>query len=526
MCILCFFAALAMALPLIKLENVNVALDGIPILRGINWRLMPGEHWSILGANGSGKSTLLKLIRGELWPAPGSGGRRVYAFDGDEQTTAVGIKEKIALVSPELQQRYLQQEWRLTGLQVVRSGFGGGDYVYQRLAPSQEYAAQSAVDLLGVAHLSARNIQELSTGELRRLLVARALAPTPRVLICDEICDGLDVDGRASLLQALDRVARGGTQLLYTTHRAEELIPALTHWLILEKGCITRHGSMFESGNTAPLPFSRHGVGAGNQKRDPSFQLADGDAEPSTPSRALIRIQHADVFLNQKQVLHGIDWELRAGQHWAILGPNGAGKTTLLKLICGDVHPAWGGRVQRFEFTARNTIWEVKRRIGFVSPELQANYRDSVTGAEAIASGFTSSIGLTRNVTPRQQQRVRRLIGWLGLGALAGKAVKTMSYGEFRNILLARALVHDPSILVFDEPFDGLDASAKAVMAKTLESVAAKGCSLIVVSHHAGDLPACTTHLARLAGGRIVAQGPVGPRDGDCPTPQARENAV
>ena len=169
--------------PLISLESVDVALGGTTILRGINWRLRAGEHWAILGGNGSGKSTLLKLIRGELWPAPG-GGRRVYGFDGDEQATAVGIREKIALVSPELQGRYLQQEWRLTGRQVIRSGFQGGDYVYQRPTRKQKDYAQSIGEMLGVDDLLERNVQELSTGELRKTLIARALAGSPRVLVC------------------------------------------------------------------------------------------------------------------------------------------------------------------------------------------------------------------------------------------------------------------------------------------------------------------------------------------------------
>src|SRR5881396_153535 len=117
----CFLAAPKMTLPLVSLENVDVVLDGQTILRGISWRLMPGEHWAILGGNGSGKSTFLRLVRGELWPAPGRG-KRTYAVNGKEQSTAVGVKAAMALVSPELQQRYLREEWRLTGRQVIESG--------------------------------------------------------------------------------------------------------------------------------------------------------------------------------------------------------------------------------------------------------------------------------------------------------------------------------------------------------------------------------------------------------------------
>ena len=180
-----------MTRPLIQLQDVEVAIDGRTILRGITWQLRPGEHWAVLGANGSGNSTLLKLLHGELWPAVGRG-KRVYAWDRVPQITAVGIKERIALVSPELQQRYLQQEWRLSGRQVVQSGFSGGDYAYQRLTRAQERRVDALLDSLAANHLTNRNIQEVSTGELRRLLIARALAPAPRILICDEICDGLD----------------------------------------------------------------------------------------------------------------------------------------------------------------------------------------------------------------------------------------------------------------------------------------------------------------------------------------------
>src|ERR1051325_2553987 len=137
-----------MTQPLVRLDNVDVALDGRAVLRGLQWSLLPGQNWAILGRNGSGKSTLLKLIRGDLWPAPGCGGRRVYAFDDQEQTTAVGIKEKIALVAPELQERYLQQTWKLTGLQVVHSGVLGGDYVYQKLSAAQQALAQSTIRLI------------------------------------------------------------------------------------------------------------------------------------------------------------------------------------------------------------------------------------------------------------------------------------------------------------------------------------------------------------------------------------------
>ena len=260
----------------------------------------------------------------------------------------------------------------------------------------------------------------------------------------------------------------------------------------------------------------------------PALRLASGPAGaselPSSKRRSfvregilvdakvLIQIERADVFLNERRVLRNINLEIKSGEHWAVLGPNGAGKSTLLKLIMGDLHPAWGGRVRRFEFTSRNTIWELRRRIGYVSPELQSNYRDDVTGAQAIASGFTSSIGVMLMPDRKQLAAAARLAEELGIGHLAGKSVLQMSYGEFRRVLLARALVHRPQLLICDEPFDGLDATGREEIGGLLERVAASGANLVVVTHHADDLPACLTHCVELEAGRVVFRGRMGRR--------------
>jgi ABC-type molybdenum transport system ATPase subunit/photorepair protein PhrA len=149
----------------------------------------------------------------------------------------------------------------------------------------------------------------------------------------------------------------------------------------------------------------------------------------------------------------------------------------------------------------------VKRKIGFISPELQSNYREPLTGSEVIASGFFSSIGLARRVSRTQQKRIAALIDELGLGDLAARSALEMSYGEFRRVLLARALVHKPELLICDEPFDGLDAKARARLAHALGEIARRGTSVVMVTHHRNDLPACITHVAELKSGAIVFRG-------------------
>jgi molybdate transport system ATP-binding protein len=485
--------------PLVELNSVNVSLSGSRVLTAINWSLLPGQHWAVLGGNGSGKSTFLKLVRGEVWPEPGRG-RRIYRLHG-EQRTAVGIKERMPLVSPEAQDRYLQIEWTHRALDVIYSGFAGTDYLFRKPTATQRARANELIRWLGIKGLLRRNVQELSTGELRRVLIARALASRPKVLLLDEVCDGLDAPARRTLLRALENVARSGTQLLFTTHRDEELIPLITHVLRLKDGRIAFQG---------PKVAAEAGL-EGQAPRAHKPASKNGLAELAPPvcaslgQRVLIHLEGADVYLNRSRVLSSLTWQMRDGENWAVFGSNGAGKSTFLKLVCGDIHPAAGSRVRRFEFTPRNTLWELRKRIGFVSPALQAGYREHLNTREIVASGFFSSVGLLDRVTRAQWRRVDDLLAAFGMTRLA--RVRAMSYGEFRKVLLLRAVVHHPVLVVCDEPFDGLDATAKRSFAEALDHVASNGTRLLTVTHHINDVPAATTHALVLENGRIVCQG-------------------
>src|SRR5262249_54861254 len=152
-------------------------------------------------------------------------------------------------------------------------------------------------------------------------------------------------------------------------------------------------------------------------------------------------IRNANVFLGRKRVLREINWEMRADQNWAVLGPNGAGKSTFLKLVFGDLQAAAGARIHRFGLRDGHTVWGIKAKIGYVSPEFQSNYAEELTGRKVIASGFFSSVGLTDRVTSRQWTKVRRLLRSFHFEPLSDKLLSQMSYGEVRAILTLRALV-------------------------------------------------------------------------------------
>jgi molybdate transport system ATP-binding protein len=475
---------------LIELREVDVALGGHRVLRGISWQLRCGQHWMIHGPNGSGKSTFLRLLRGEVWPAPNRG-ERLYRLDGATQMTAIEVRRHITLVSPETQERYLQQEWRMTARDVIHTGFAQSDLLYVKLTRAQSRRVETLAKELRIEPLMDRNMQSLSTGELRKVLIARAVVGHPAVLLLDEVCDGLDAAFRTGLLHMVETIARHGTQIVYTTHRADEPLSVITHELRFKDG-------RAERGRSVRVPKQR-------AARVPLASLHPRRQRDA--GGTLIQIENAEVFLDRTKVLQGIHWQLRRGEHWAVLGGNGAGKTTFLKLIASDLYPAFGSRVARFELKADNTIWDLRRRIGCVSPLLQTHYREQVTGEEVVASGFFSSIGLMEKPFASQLRRARALLNEFGLSHLRAQSMLAMSFGDLRKVLTLRALVHEPELLIFDEPFDGLDAGSRRDFRVALERIAARGTQLVVVTHHLDDLPHCITHGLFLESGRIAVAG-------------------
>nr|MCW1967377.1 ATP-binding cassette domain-containing protein [Anaerolineae bacterium] len=212
--------------PLVSLSHVNVSLNGTPVLHDICWVLNKGENWAITGHNGSGKSTLLRLIRGEVWPAPVDGGTRTYYFDAEPTNSPIGIRQKIALVSAEQQTRYTRQEWLLHGWQIVFTGLFDGDLLYRYPTEAEREQVWQSMARVGVADLFDANYQKLSQGQLRKLLIARALIRRPPVVALDEICVGLDPASRRQVLDLIEEVAADGTQVLYVNHRREEMLNA------------------------------------------------------------------------------------------------------------------------------------------------------------------------------------------------------------------------------------------------------------------------------------------------------------
>jgi molybdate transport system ATP-binding protein len=493
------------ARPLVELERASVTLGGAAVLRDVTLTLRAGDRWAVLGANGSGKSTLLRVLRGDQWLDPLlPGRRRFWSVDGEPSASPIGARERMALVGPEGQDEYARADLDLPVEAVIRSGLDGARYPVFPASRERTALVERAASAMAVAPLLRRRFLSLSRGEARRVLVARALAPGPEVLLLDEVCDGLDLASREALLERVAGAAAGVT-VVTATHREEEIFPGVARVLRLAGGRVMADDRA-ASGRAASgrVASGRVASGRAASGRAASGCAASGRTLAGRAALAPLVFDLSDVtvLVDGHPVLDRVTWSVRPGEAWGITGPNGAGKSTLVRLLAGEEQPATG-TIHRLDLGPRADAGQVRRRVGQVSPELQARHRFVASGESVVLSGFLGTVGLAEQPTPAQREAARRALAGLGLDHLREQRFLACSYGEQRLLLLARALVARPEALLLDEPFAGLSPEARHALAGTLSALRRDGTTLVLVSHHEDELEGLVDRRARLAGGRF-----------------------
>jgi molybdate transport system ATP-binding protein len=237
-------------------------------------------------------------------------------------------------------------------------------------------------------------------------------------------------------------------------------------------------------------------------KRSLRSRRNGSDSEP------VIELHHVTVTYDNHPILDDISWTVRAGERWAVVGPNGSGKTTLLSLVCGDHPQAYSNDVRLFgqRRGTGESIWDVKRRIGLVSPELHLYFTEPLTATETAATGFFDVLA-RRRTTPDQDATLRELLAEFGIAALAERPFARLSTGEQRLVLLVRALVKRPPLLILDEPFQGLDEQVIERTRDWLDEKLWPEQTLVFVSHYEEEIPRTVGRRLRLDGGRVVEVG-------------------
>ena len=507
----------SVAQPFITLKSATFRLGNRLVFENTSWIFCRHEQWAVIGANGSGKSLFADAIRGKL---PIVGGELIYHFKGAE---GLSPEERIGHVAFEdrrapLHGTVVQSRWNSSEQDPARSvvDFLSYDRVMSinpfevrraddRGRTAFEKRSRWALDLLSLGHFLDRDLLSLSNGETQRVHLARALSLPLRLLILDEPFIGLDAATRHHFRIALERLIRASLPILLLTARPDDLPRGITHCLLLDDCRVIGAGSC-----TDILKIARRFVGS----QTPSTRKRQVPPKPVRKEKAsprqqviLVELQNIAVRYGSATILNGIDWTIQRGESWALLGPNGSGKTTLLSLILGDNPQAYTNEVIVFgkRRGSGESIWELKRQIGWVSPELQLHFDDSITCLDAVLSGFHDTVGLFEPVTRRQKIAARKWLDRFKLNRLANAPLFSLSSGLQRMALLARALVKQPRLLVLDEPCQGLDPQHRDLFINSVDDLISSGTeTAIYVTHRQEEIPPAIRRVLRLQNGRVL----------------------
>ena len=482
---------------LLRIDQARCRINRHDLLVVDRFALAAGQHWCVFGPNGAGKSLLAALIMGRR---PESGGYVRYREDFDPA-------RDVLLVSFEEQQRLWRRDERLDISDFNADAQDRGTTVAQLIRAALPSAEQNEALLLALAvelkltSLLDKGIRFLSSGQIRRALIARALygqhASRPKLLIFDEPLEAVDRESRTGIEAAIAAHLGPDCASLHLCRREGDRFPGATHLLVMNELRVLQQGAMSAAAwRDATQRFRSRGVAI-----PPSLPVPPAPARKvPDPDARLIELRGVHASYGELAVLRDVHWTMTARDHVLIEGPNGCGKSTLLSLIDGENHKGYGQDV--FLFGRRKgsgeTVWEVKRRFGVVSNELHNRYVKGWKVLDVVVSGFFDSVGLYEDSGAGEQDHAAAWLETLGVAHLARRHYHQLSFGQQRLVLLARAMVKQPAILVLDEPCVGLDDYHRDFILAMLDAIAARTPTrLIYVSHVPDECPACINQRLR-----------------------------
>jgi molybdate transport system ATP-binding protein len=512
---------------LLSFSNAAIRTGDLECFSGLNWQINDGEKWAVVGPTGSGKTILARGISRQY---PLAEGQVHFYFDPEiyPDGRSFLLPGEILTFSAETHQAFLhsfsayhQARWQ---------SFEGDDapIVSSLLDPTRMFARSSfevsepvdpkpfqvlqelLYNLFGINKLNSRKVHLLSHGESRKVFLTYLLLRSPKLLILDDPFTGLDEESRLMFQSSLEDFFQTIHQpVLLLTSRAEDVPPSFTHLLLLDDKKVVGQGRREEIRlwSKPEHTISSEAMLCSTQMLFTKMVLKYAAALESSASQIgnpFVEMRDVSVTYQGTQVLKNIDWVVSRGDRWALRGANGAGKTTLLSLILGDNPQVYSNKISMFGKPrgSGESIWQIKQRIGWISPELHIFYDRSIICLDVVNSGFFHSIGLYHQCTPEQISVSQRWMRALDIDLVANKPLFSLSTGQQRLVLLARALVKDPPMLILDEPCQGLDDQHRKNFIALIDEVCHQtSLTLIYVTHYQDELPASITQQIMLERG-------------------------
>ncbi len=444
----------------------------------VNFVLDEGEHIAIIGRNGSGKSMLVDMITGRH---PSFPGMVSYAFD-EPYNNLKHITFRDTYGGDNDRTYFLQQRWNQMEISEETPTVGQKLEEAYRLAgedtPERRALQRHIYELFRMEPLLDKYLILLSSGELRKFKLAASLFSNPKVLIMENPFIGLDAQTRDQLKELLAMLAREqGLQMILVLAKTDEIPNFITHIVeVRDMQVLPKRVSQRDGSSVIPR--------------------ADITEEPSLCDTApeVIRFNKVTIRYGERTILKDLDWTVRRGEHWSLSGQNGSGKSTLLSLVCADNPQSYACDISLFghQRGSGESIWDIKRHIGYVSPEMHRSYRQNIPAIQIVASGLKDTIGLYARPTEAEKAECRKWMDTFGIGHLADRRFLEMSSGEQRLVLLARAFVKNPDLLILDEPLHGLDDENRRMVKDIVDDYCREPSrTLIYVTHYQEELPKC-----------------------------------
>lgn len=510
---------------ILDIKDITVRhLDKI-LFQSLTLKIQQGQHWALLGKSGSGKSALLHAVLGDFNI---TNGQIRYPYFKEFKSTH-GITDPLftnrklmAFVSQQAEFKNKQNMKDFFYQQRFHSWFAEEantveDYLKEEFEKIRlnipgslvRFSPEWVIRHLQLKQLLQKTLIQLSNGETRRLLIAHALLKQPLLLLLDNPFIGLDSATRPILTTLLKEITQKGTHLLMAT-TVREIPDCITHIARLEKGKIEYAGpkEKFNLGQPAtPLQS--------NWEPDQNLLSKIEELQPFQKAvfNNTLKMEDIHVRYGGKDILKQVNWTVKKGEKWALLGPNGAGKSTLLSLLNGDHPQAYANKIELFDQKrgSGESIWELKHQIGFVSPEMHQYFKEKGSCMNVILSGLDDTMGFRRKeTTPRERELAFNWLKVLDLTPLEKVRFKDVATGEQRLLLLLRALIKNPPLLLLDEPCQGLDDLQRAHFRRIIDVLCqGKEKTLIYVSHYREDIPDCVNKVLELENGKSLKSLPL-----------------
>ncbi|MBD8346754.1 ATP-binding cassette domain-containing protein [Dysgonomonas sp. HGC4] len=466
---------------LIEIRNAVPRIHTLAFAQPINWAVTNSQHWAIVGPNGAGKTLLIDILLGKHALKSGE----IISKNNISINTVVkcvAFRDIYSLV--DIQNSYYQQRWNAGDeheVPVVRDLFSKGEKEW----------VEMLIAAFKIEDLVEKPINLLSSGELRKTLIVRSLLSKPQILILDNPFIGLDAKSRTVLNDLLTRLSLlENLQIVLILSHPKDLPSIITHILPVKDKSLLPVISRDEFVNDLALQQSLF-----NQENNANIsELLDNSSDQLSFENALL-FKNIHIRYGTRTILKDLDWQVKRGEKWALLGENGSGKSTLLSLVSGDNPQAYANDITLFDRKrgSGESIWDIKKHIGYVSPEMHLYYQKNVRCIDVVGSGFFDTIGLYKKCSEAQAVIALEWMKIFGIDNIKDVSFLYISTGEQRLVLLARVFVKNPDLLILDEPLHGLDVANKHRIKKIIEDFCTDDKALIYVTHYEDEIPDVVT---------------------------------